>query len=235
MAASRLPFHAPCVQIAGIRDEQEVRLLLEAEVDYLGFPFRLPVHAPDLSEASAAELIRKTGIHARAVCITYETTPEAIVGLCHTLGVAAVQLHAPMPLGALQELRRLAPELGILHSLVIGRDPLDQLAQQLQRLAPFVDGFLTDTFDPTTGASGATGRIHDWQTSAAIVRAAPRPVILAGGPTADNVAAAIAAVRPAGVDAHTGVEDHAGRKDPDRVQAFVREARKGFALLETQD
>jgi phosphoribosylanthranilate isomerase len=57
-------------------------------------------------------------------------------------------------------------------------------------------------------------------------------VILAGGLTADNVRAAIAAVRPAGVDAHTGVEGPDGRKDPALVRRFVAEARRGFAESE---
>jgi phosphoribosylanthranilate isomerase len=49
-------------------------------------------------------------------------------------------------------------------------------------------------------------------------------VILAGGLTPENVAEAVRSVRPAGVDAHTGVEDRAGRKDPLRMRAFVSSA-----------
>ena len=51
------------------------------------------------------------------------------------------------------------------------------------------------------------------------------PVILAGGLTPENVAAAIAAVRPAGVDANSGLENARGHKDPARVREFVRLAR----------
>ena len=57
------------------------------------------------------------------------------------------------------------------------------------------------------------------------------PVILAGGLTPENVGRAILRVRPAGVDAHTGVEAPDGAKDPARVRAFVEEARRAFALL----
>jgi phosphoribosylanthranilate isomerase len=53
-------------------------------------------------------------------------------------------------------------------------------------------------------------------------------VILAGGLTPDNVREAILAVRPAGVDCHTGVEDASGRKDADKVRRFVAEAHAGF-------
>jgi len=56
-------------------------------------------------------------------------------------------------------------------------------------------------------------------------------LILAGGLNPNNVRRAIAEVRPAGVDAHTGVEDARGRKNPSLVEAFVREARAGFDEL----
>ena len=73
--------------------------------------------------------------------------------------------------------------------------------------------------------------IHDWAISRRLVELSTRPVILAGGLTAANVGPAIAAVRPAGVDVHTGVEDKNGRKDPHLVTRFVHEARRAFAAL----
>jgi phosphoribosylanthranilate isomerase len=56
-------------------------------------------------------------------------------------------------------------------------------------------------------------------------------VILAGGLSADNVADAIATVRPWGVDSftHTDIPGHRGKKDPARVRAFVAAARRAFA------
>jgi phosphoribosylanthranilate isomerase len=62
-----------------------------------------------------------------------------------------------------------------------------------------------------------------------------KPVILAGGLTPENVRCAILQVRPAGVDAHTGVERADGMKDPALVRAFVEEARRAFALLKKKD
>ena len=88
---------------------------------------------------------------------------------------------------------------------------------------------LTDTYAPETGAAGATGRTHDWAVSRRLVELSPRPVILAGGLTPANVRQAIAAVRAAAVDVHTGVEDASGRKDRAKVREFVAEARAAFA------
>ena len=67
-----------------------------------------------------------------------------------------------------------------------------------------VDAFITDTFDPDTGASGATGKTHDWEVSQRIVEHSPLPVILAGGLGAGNVKEAIMQVKPGWSGVPTG-------------------------------
>lgn len=65
-----------------------------------------------------------------------------------------------------------------------------------------VEGFLLDSY-----RVGGIGKTADWDRCAAVVRATPLPVFLAGGLTVDNVAEAIQHVRPFGVDVETGVSD----------------------------
>jgi phosphoribosylanthranilate isomerase len=85
-------------------------------------------------------------------------------------------------------------------------------------------GFVVDA--PVTGAGeyGGSGQRCDWE--AAREAAARAPVLLAGGLTPENVAEAIRAVRPWGVDVASGVERSPGVKDPEKVAAFVRRARQ---------
>ena len=71
---------------------------------------------------------------------------------------------------------------------------------------------------------GRTGRVHDWRTSARIVRASRIPVWLAGGLRATNVAEAIRLVRPHGVDICSGVR-RAGRLDDAALAAFCEAVR----------
>jgi phosphoribosylanthranilate isomerase len=78
-----------------------------------------------------------------------------------------------------------------------------------------------DAYDET--AYGGTGRQIDWHS---IPRGLARPVILAGGLTADNVAAAIAAVQPYAVDVSGGIESSKGIKDPAEMQRFIAEVRR---------
>lgn len=80
---------------------------------------------------------------------------------------------------------------------------------------------------------GAGGETHDWSMSRTIVERSRIPVILAGGLTADNVAEAIGAVRPWGVDSftHTDLPGQRGKKDLTRVRAFIAAALRGFASV----
>lgn len=221
------------IQAAGARDIDEGRMLAACGFTHVGLPLRLPVHRPDCTEEEARGIcaaIERAG--AVSVCITYEEDPGEALGLCRFLGCRGLQLHGAMPLGAVAELRAAAPELFVIKSLVLGAGRDEQALLELARAhAPHVDAFLTDTFDPATGASGATGKTHDWAVSRRLAETLPRPLILAGGLNPANVARAIAQARPAGVDAHTGLEAPDGAKDPERCRAFVEEARRGFAEL----
>lgn len=211
------------VQVAGVRDAAEAALLVACGVRHLGFPLGLDVHEEDLPPEEAACVIATLPPGVEAVLITYQEGARGIADLCARLGCGIVQVHGRISLREIRGLRGLT----VIKSLVVGRD--EDLEGTVREFAPFVDAFLTDTFDAATGASGATGRTHDWRISRRLVEISPRPVILAGGLTPGNVRQAILEVRPAGVDSHTGVEGPDGRKDRAKVERFVREARAAFA------
>ncbi len=170
------------------------------------------VHSEDCDPREAAALIATLPAGVEPVLITYLETAHEIAELACEVGARTVQLHGNPAPDEVARLRRIAPGLAAWAALVVGAVPEPLLLMRLERLAPLVDAFVTDTFDPRTGARGVTGRTHDWSVSARLAACSPRPLILAGGLTPENVADAVAAVRPAGVDAHTGVEDAAGRK-----------------------
>jgi phosphoribosylanthranilate isomerase len=142
-----------------------------------------------------------------------------------------VQLHGAIYIDELEKLKDIAPELLVIKSLVVGLHTQAELASMVEHFSGSVDAFITDTYDPATGASGATGKVHDWSISRRLVELAKRPVILAGGLGPDNVRRAIVEVKPAGVDTHSGVEGDDGRKCRDKVERFMAEARTGFRLL----
>ncbi|AGW14659.1 putative N-(5 -phosphoribosyl)anthranilate isomerase [Megalodesulfovibrio gigas DSM 1382 = ATCC 19364] len=228
----RLP-HA-FIQAAGVFDADEALRCFAAGVDVVGIPLRLNHHRPDLSEAAAAALVatvRARNPRLAFAVITYEDDACAAAGLCRAVGAQALQLHGDIAAEAGLRLRTLLPDVLLMKSLIVGLRDEAGLHDEMQRHAPWADAFLTDTFDPTSGAMGATGQIHDWTVSRRLVQQSPRPVILAGGLVPGNVAAAVAAVQPAGVDAHTGLEDAAGSKDWATLAAFAARARLAFAGL----
>jgi phosphoribosylanthranilate isomerase len=80
----------------------------------------------------------------------------------------------------------------------------------------------------TAQEPGGTGRTFDWAQSAQLIEQMSRKVkvIVAGGLNPDNVASAIALLRPWGVDVSSGVEAQPGKKDPEKVWAFVKAVRE---------
>ena len=216
------------VQIAGVADRAEAMMLVEAGVHQIGFPLGLTVHKEDMPAEDAAKIIRLLKPPASAVLITYLNMAEQILDLCKKIGAHKVQLHGVMTLAEIVRLKSLAPDLTVIKSLIVEDNNLTELESSVAAFGPHCDAFITDTYDPTTGACGATGKVHDWDISRRLVDISPRPVMLAGGLNPENVRKAIAHVRPAGVDAHTGVEGPDGRKDAVLVRAFVREALVAF-------
>jgi len=86
-------------------------------------------------------------------------------------------------------------------------------------------------YDALVAGYGGGGVVAPWTLVEAHAR---RPFLLAGGLTPDNVAQAVLATRPDGVDVASGVEQAPGRKDPARVSAFIRAAREAAATLSGQ-
>ncbi len=75
------------------------------------------------------------------------------------------------------------------------------------------------------GVFGGTGRVVDWSLAARVVAESGRPVVLSGGLNPDNAGEAVRAVRPAAIDAASGVESSPGRKDPGKMRELVAAVR----------
>ena len=219
------------IQVAGVIDQQEADMLIGCGVNFLGFPLRLPVNKEDLTEDEVKEIIHNLPPPNYGIVISYPSTAEEAMELCTKVGVNIIQLHGPITIEELVKLKSLKPEIQIIKSLVINNDNVLQLLNIMSRLEPYVDAFITDTYDPKTGASGATGKTHDWEISKKFVELSSKPVVLAGGLNPENVYDAIIKVKPAGVDVHTGVENQLGRKEKILVTKFMKQSLKAFKLV----
>jgi phosphoribosylanthranilate isomerase len=104
---------------------------------------------------------------------------------------------------------------------VCGDDSIDKAVA----VAPHVDALLLDSGNQDLAVKelGGTGRRHDWAISRRIREVSPKPIYLAGGLNAGNVAEAIDTVGPFGLDVCSGVRTK-GRLDAEKLAAFVRAA-----------
>lgn len=220
------------IQIAGIKSNEEAQMIADSGATHLGFPFGLDVHAEDTTMEEASQIISRLPRFVHPVLITYYDAALQIKQTMDKLGCRIVQLHGHVAPTETRKLRKIFPGVEIWKSLVVHPEKPEGSLQVLQQYEAFVDAFITDTFDPDTGASGATGKTHDWNISREIIIRSQKPVIVAGGLNPKNVGEAIRAVRPAGVDVHTGVENQAGFKEERLVQDFVHNARKAFAEID---
>ncbi|MFI9505501.1 phosphoribosylanthranilate isomerase [Nocardia sp. NPDC052566] len=212
-------------KMCGIRSVADLRVALAAGADAVGFISGTTHFSEDaLDAAAAAELARRTPPFVSRVLVTHVVEPAAIIDLAERIGVDAIQVHGVVPVDTVRAVRRAARGRQVIAAVhVTGPEALDTA----RKLAPHCDAVLLDS--RTANRLGGTGLTHDWSISAAIVRALhllARPVVLAGGLTPANVAAAIHAVRPFAVDVNSGIETGTGDKHPEASKAFITAAHK---------
>lgn len=219
----------PKIQIAGVSSLDEAMFCAQIGVDALGFTLEIPggIH-DELTRDKAAHIIQRLPRTILAVIITYLKSFEDISRLVETVGPHAVQFHGGISDEQLAFFIKKYPTIKTIGRVTVSGE--DSIARAARFCAPQWDAIILDSMDPITGRLGATGITHDWSLSSKIVNTASVPVILAGGLTPENVAEAILAVRPAGVDTHTGIEDSDGSRNLAKIRAFARAALDAFKI-----
>ena len=152
--------------------------------------------------------------------LTSRIEGEAIADHVADTGVNSVQIvDNPNP-RAYAAIRKALPSLRILQVIHVEDDAA--VAQAVEA-AEHADVILLDSGKPSAAVRtlGGTGDVHDWSVSRRIVEAVKKPVFLAGGLNPRNVADAIAAVRPYGVDICSGLRDSSYRLVQTKLDAFV--------------
>ena len=203
------------VKICGITRPEDALAAAEAGADAIGLVF---AESPRrVTQAEAARVLAVLPPLVRAVALFVNEPAERVLGVCRHLGIGTVQLHGDEPP---EIARELAAELSVIKAFRV-RDQGD-----LAGVADYpAAAYLLDS--RVAGRRGGTGVAFDWRLAAQV--ATPKPIILAGGLTPENVAEAIGQARPYGVDTSSGVEAAPGTKDAARVRAFVAAAKAALA------
>jgi phosphoribosylanthranilate isomerase len=180
-----------------------------------GFVIEVPDSPRNVSADRATELIEHVPPEAEAWAVVVRPSAELIHRLFDEVGVDRVQVYGPVPSGLeFLEVHHLVPSVPIPATATGDPDPAIPPAEDYPRI------HLDAAGQPLPGGSGVR---PDWEVCARIVDAHPgRKFVLAGGLTPENVADALATVRPWGVDVSSGIESSPGVKDLVRMRAFLR-------------
>ncbi len=195
------------VKICGITNEDDALLAVAMGADAVGFVF-----APSPRQVSAQtvyDITRRLPPEILTVGVFRDEHPDRVFDVASRSGVKAVQLHGRE---TARHVAQLSENVRWIFKAVAAGSPEAARADEYG-----TDLIVVDAPEP------GSGKVFDWS----LVDAIPGGLrlVLAGGLHPDNVAAAIEAVRPWGVDVSSGVESSPGRKDPVKVRHFVARAR----------
>jgi phosphoribosylanthranilate isomerase len=200
------------IKICGITNLEDALVAVEAGADALGFNF-YKASPRYIEPATARAIVQELPAMFMSVGVfVNEQSPQTVSQIADEVGLGAIQLHGDE---TPEYCRKLTGRYVIKAIRVApGFDPLQTADYE-------VDAIMLDAFDQEL--RGGTGRVIDWTIARRTKEIVPR-LFLAGGLSVENVQQAISEVNPFGVDACSALEISPGRKDPNRLRAFVRAA-----------
>jgi phosphoribosylanthranilate isomerase len=200
------------VKICGITNPADAQAAVDAGADALGFIFyeKSPRY---IRLTDAAAISRPLAPFIMRVGVFVNAPEEFVLSAISECGLTLLQFHG-------DESPEFCGQFGIMTMKAFRVHGLETL-QQIPQYA--TDAYLLDAYSSTT--LGGTGEKFNWDLAVEAQKFG-KPIFLAGGLTAENVAGAIRKVRPFGVDVSSGVESAPGIKDHAKIKAFIAAVRK---------
>lgn len=207
------------LKICCIADAGELRRAVAAGTDAVGLVGPMPSGPGPIPLERAAELAQFCPPPVASVLLSSAPDLDGLAREVETVRPTALQIVDRMPATVRRGLRRDFPWLRLLQVVHVEGEAA---IEEARAAAEGSDALLLDSGRPTAAPKelGGTGRTHDWGIARTIVETVRVPVFLAGGLRPANVAAAIRAVRPFGVDVCSGVRRE-GRLDAALLTSFV--------------
>jgi phosphoribosylanthranilate isomerase len=215
------------VKICGMTNLEDALTAVEAGADAVGFVF-YEKSPRNISVAAAREIVEKLPERVEKVGVFVNELPARVSAIADEAGLTAVQFHGD---------EHQNPEMYALDRRTFLCIPAKwvevtwrkrgKAIGSLMALPKNLGAIMLDSGTP--GQRGGTGKSFDWLEARAWVSAMNQlhhPVAIAGGLNIENVGKAIAILKPWGVDVASGVEARPGKKDPEKVRAFVNVVRE---------
>lgn len=214
----------PRLKICCISSIAEAQLAIQCGAAAVGLVSDMPSGPGVISEPLIAEIARTIPPGIASFLLTSQQRVGEIIAQHNRCRTSVIQLCDRLTVGTHQDLREALPGISLVQVIhVTGPEAIDEALAA----APQVNGLLLDSGNPTLAIKqlGGTGRTHNWEISREIRIRSQVPVFLAGGLNPDNVAEAVRAVEPFGVDVCSGVRTN-GQLDEGKMTDF----RKGLCL-----
>jgi phosphoribosylanthranilate isomerase len=198
------------VKICGLTRQQDIRAAVAAGADILGFVF---TESPRrIGVELARQLLDDVPPGTLRVGLFLDQAYDEVAGIVDSLSLDLLQFHG-------RESEAECSRYGLPWLKAVAMEGLDS-AIRAEKNYPGAAGLLLDSHGQ--GQRGGTGKVFDWS----MAKPLHKPIWLAGGLHAGNVATAIRTVRPYAVDVSSGVESAPGKKDAARMQAFIQAVRQ---------
>ena len=196
----------PRVKICGLTRREDAELAIALGADAIGLVF-WPASPRVVTPEQARDVVRDLPRHVTRVGVFVNASPSEVASVVRAVDLDAIQLQGDE---ALADYASIAAR--IVRAMPLERDEDVETAAAL----PTHVTVLVDAAD--RARRGGTGQRANWTHAATLAR--QRPIMLAGGLSAENVADAVRLVQPWAVDVSSGVEASPGIKDADRMRAF---------------
>lgn len=216
-AAGPLEADGVFVKICGITSEADALLAVGMGAAAVGFIF-----APSprqMAPSAVADIVKRLPYETITVGVFRDESPRRVVEIANQIGLRAVQLHG---VESIEDTRWVSSRANLtIKAFAAGHRNIDRFTEYGAQY------LLVD------GANPGSGQLFDWRLAEGVID--PRRLIVSGGLRPDNVGAAIAHLRPFGVDVASGVESSPGVKDPGKLADFVSAVRLAEEELAGED
>ena len=218
------------VKICGMTNLEDALVAVDAGADAVGFVFH-EKSSRNVTADAARKIVEQLPAKLEKVGVFVDADCDGMHDTVSSAGLTAVQLHGGRSLeSACQDARPVTESLGV--SKVIPMIPGSRLSEADGGVV--INGSIREKIyallvdSQVNGVGGGTGVPFDWNATKAMIQALGRsfPVIVAGGLTPSNAVDALRTFQPFGLDVVSGVEASPGKKDPEKVRAFVRAVRE---------
>jgi phosphoribosylanthranilate isomerase len=218
------------IKICGITNLEDALVAVDAGADALGFVF-YEKSPRKVAPRTVAEICRRVPDTIERVGVFVESSPAHVTEkkrIVQEAGLTAIQVHQFQPTPSVKSLDELVA-VGVKVFVAWPADFVSHGQMGGFRWRSKAKGKVSAIFldSGTRKIPGGTGRTFDWKKAAPVLTALNGDFnfVIAGGLLPDNVAESLQLMHPYGVDVSSGVEARPGKKDPEKVRAFVQAVR----------